>query len=58
MENLLTAKEAAALLNVHQETVWRWMRSGKLETIYLGPKSKRIRKEALEAFVRERRVTS
>jgi excisionase family DNA binding protein len=36
--NLVTVKEAAALLRVSPSTIWRWIESGRLEAYRVGPK--------------------
>lgn len=38
---LLTAAQAAELLNVHTNTVRRWSNNGILETYYVGPRGDR-----------------
>jgi excisionase family DNA binding protein len=52
----LTVEDVATQLQVSQETVRRWIRSGRLPVLDLGgPKAGyRIREDALEAFVAER----
>lgn len=51
----LTVEEVAKLLNIHEETVRRWIRSGELEAIDLqGPAGYRINQTELNRFIRER----
>jgi len=52
----LTVEDVAARLQVSQETVRRWIRSGQLPVLELGgPKAGyRIREDALDAFIAER----
>jgi excisionase family DNA binding protein len=42
--------EAAELLSVHRTTIWRWIESGRLQSIKLGG-CRRIRPEAIEALL-------
>ncbi len=48
-----TVDEAAALLRVHRATIFRLVRAGKLERVYIGRRSVRITRASLERFVRE-----
>jgi len=48
-----TVEEAAAMLRVHRATIFRLVRAGKLERVYIGRRSARITRESLERFVRE-----
>lgn len=50
---LLGAEEVAALLGVKETTIWRWCREGRLPALKVG-KRWRVRREALEDFLRER----
>jgi excisionase family DNA binding protein len=50
---LLGAEEVAALLGVKESTIWRWCREGRLPALKVG-KRWRVRREALEDFLRER----
>lgn len=43
-----TPKEAAALLGVHQITVYRWLNDGSLRGVRLGPKLWRIPRSEIE----------
>ncbi len=50
--DLLTVKEVAAKLRVHEETVRRWIRAGHLATVQLGDSSNyRIRSSVVDEFV-------
>jgi excisionase family DNA binding protein len=42
--------EVARLFNVKRATVWRWIRTGKLEAVRLG-KNYRIEDTALKKFI-------
>lgn len=55
-ERWLTVEDVSERLQVSQETVRRWIRSGKLPVLDLGgPKAGyRIRGDVLEAFIAER----
>ncbi len=50
---VFTIEEAAALLRVHRSTVYRLVKEGKLERVYIGRRSARITRESLERFVRD-----
>lgn len=50
---LCSVAEAARLLGVSPSTVWRWVDSGKLPALRVGPKAIRIRRADLESAVRE-----
>jgi excisionase family DNA binding protein len=52
MENPLTAQEVAERYSVTVETVWRWIRTGRLPAMRLTKRNYRIRREDLEAFER------
>jgi len=52
MEPLYTIREAARVLRVQRETVYRYMQSGALKYVIVG-KVRRIRESDLQAFVRE-----
>jgi excisionase family DNA binding protein len=52
---LLTVNEAADYLRVQARTIRGWLRDGELPGIKIGANRWRIEKEALEAFVNERR---
>ena len=52
METLYTIREAARVLRVQRETVYRYMQSGALKYVMVG-KVRRIRESDLQAFVRE-----
>ncbi|HKH12066.1 MAG TPA: helix-turn-helix domain-containing protein [Rubrobacter sp.] len=50
---LLGAEAVADLLGVKETTIWRWCREGRLPALKVG-KRWRVRREALEDFLRER----
>ena len=52
-KELLSVEEVANYLGVGPVTVYRWCRAGQLPAIKLG-KAWRIRREALDAFLRQR----
>jgi excisionase family DNA binding protein len=47
-----TVAEVAGMLGVSASTVWRWVDSGKMPAVRIGPKAIRIRREDAEAAVR------
>ncbi|HEX5479509.1 MAG TPA: helix-turn-helix domain-containing protein [Dehalococcoidia bacterium] len=47
-----TVAEVADMLGVSASTVWRWVDSGKMPAVRVGPKAIRIRREDAEAAVR------
>jgi excisionase family DNA binding protein len=49
---LLTAEDVAGLTRVSLRTVRRWIAAGKLEVVPVGERLVRIRRSALEAFLR------
>ena len=51
----LTVDEVAQLLNVHPDTVRRWIRAGEINALSLGgPAGYRILQSELDRFIRER----
>jgi excisionase family DNA binding protein len=46
--NLLTVRQAAELLGVHQNTIRNWITQGRLTAHRIGPKLIRINAEDLE----------
>lgn len=48
-----TIREVADDLRVHEETVRRWIRSGRLKVIRLGHRTVRITEEELSRIKRE-----
>jgi excisionase family DNA binding protein len=48
---MLTPKEVADKLGVHQKTVHLWLRSGKLQGIKISYRAWRIPKESLDSFI-------
>ncbi len=56
---MLTVQQIAERLQVHEETVRRWLREGSLVGINFGGKSGyRVRQDELEAFLDRRAETS
>ena len=54
-EQLKTVQQVAERLQVHEETIRRWLRDGELVGINLGGKSGwRIREREIEAFLERR----
>ena len=50
-EPLLTCKQAAELLQVHEWTVRRWIRENKLESVKIGH-TRRIMREQLDKMIK------
>lgn len=48
---LLTTEEAADLLRVHPETLRRWVREGKVESVDLPGRTVRLRRVDIERLV-------
>ena len=52
MDRWLTVSQVAEMLQVHEETVRRWLRQGRLEgQNFSGRTGYRIRQSAVEAFM-------
>lgn len=49
-KRLLTVEQVAKILNVQQNTVYRWIRAGKLLSIKIGS-LRRVDEEALDEFL-------
>ncbi len=55
MEELLTLREAAQILKVHQNTLRLWDKKGMLVAVRIGEKrSRRYRKEDIEKFINKK----
>jgi excisionase family DNA binding protein len=50
MTEYLTVQEIAKMLKVHEQTVFRWIREGKLESVKIGS-NLRITREQLDEFI-------
>lgn len=50
IKELFTCKEVAARYNVSEDTVWRWIRTGRLNAVEINSRNYRITMESLEAF--------
>jgi excisionase family DNA binding protein len=58
-DRMLTLQQVAEWMQVHEETVRRWLRNGDLAGINLGGKSGyRIRESEVEAFLKRREEAS
>jgi len=54
-DRLYTVEEIASFLNVHPETVRKWIKSGEIKAIRLGgPAGYRVTQTALDQFLKER----
>ncbi len=57
-KNWYTVQDVVQELQVHEQTVRRWIKSGELPAYALGDRAGyRVAREDLEAFMRRRRVT-
>lgn len=50
----MTIRQVADLLQVHPQTVQRWISEGRLDAYRVGDRILRVTPEALEAFLGER----
>lgn len=50
MERLLTCREIAERYEVNIQSVWRWIRSGKLRAVKISSRYYRVRPDDLAAF--------
>jgi excisionase family DNA binding protein len=55
---LLTVKQVAGILQVHEQTVWRYLREGTLPSVRLGRRVVRIARNDLDAFIASRRTVA
>jgi excisionase family DNA binding protein len=51
---MLTPKDVAEILGVHQKTVHLWLRAGKLNGIKISYRAWRIPQSALDAFIEQK----
>ena len=51
-DRLLSIKEAAELLSVHEKSVWRLAREGRLHVIPIGQKCRRVRLSEVENIMK------
>jgi excisionase family DNA binding protein len=51
-ERLLTVNQVAERLQVHQMSVRRWIKGGRLPGVRVGTRTIRVREEDLDAFKR------
>ena len=51
MEELFTPSEAAEYLKVTRAAIYKWIKEGRLEVVYVGA-DRRITKSAIEAFIK------
>ena len=52
MTSFITIRETCSLLKISRQTVYEWMKSGKLKAVKAG-RLVRIRREDLESFLKE-----
>ena len=50
-EKLLTIKQAAGVLAVHEKSLWLILRREKIQTVKLGPKCRRVRQSDIDALI-------
>ena len=55
MEQLMKVDEVAEILQIHEKTVKKWLREGKIQGIKLG-KSWRIEKEELKEYLNKKKT--
>ena len=53
-DELLTVEQAADILQLHPDTVRRYVRERKLRAVRISPTNVRIRRSDLEKFIEER----
>jgi excisionase family DNA binding protein len=51
VEKLYTVKEVAKILSVSQNTIWRWVREGKLKSIKLSNGATRFTEKDIQEFM-------
>lgn len=51
MPKLLTAREAASIVGVSEDTLWRWIRCGKIEAIKLPTGRVRISEDVVKKIL-------
>ena len=55
MERMYKAPEVAKILNVTRQSIYRWIREGKLQAVEIGD-SLRIRQSDLDNFIKPKEV--
>ena len=55
---LLTIKQVAELLQVHEHTAWRYVKQGRLPCVRLGRRAIRIARQDLVHFIASNRVSA
>ena len=58
MDNLLTIKEVAASLQIHPQTVKRYISDGRLKAVKIGYRVTRITSPDLQEFIQSRKGDS
>jgi acetyl-CoA synthetase len=53
MTEYLTVQEIAKMLKVHEQTVFRWIREGKLDSVKIGS-NLRITQKQLDEFIEKK----
>jgi excisionase family DNA binding protein len=50
-DRLLTVRETRERLRVSHSTLYEYLNAGRLRSVLLGPKSRRVRESDLDAFI-------
>ncbi len=50
-DKLYTVQEASEVLGITQGTLWRWIRTGKINAVQVGTRAYRIRNSEIKAFI-------
>jgi len=53
---LLTIRQVAELLQVHEQTAWRYVRQGRLPCVRLGRRAIRVARQDLDDFIASNKV--
>jgi excisionase family DNA binding protein len=48
-----TVREVAKILGIHEHTLYRWIKQGKIDSIRLGYKTIRITQQQLDDFLEQ-----
>ena len=51
MPSFLSVQEVASALDVTEMTIRKWIKSGLLRAVKIGPRQFRVRREDFEAFI-------
>ena len=56
MNHLLTVKEVANMLKIHESTVYAWASQGKIPSVTLSRKALRFREKDLQEFIESKLI--